>query len=109
MDDDGRVVPGPLPKRATRIYQLPALSAIVGSEESTLFGLDQRIDSSPVGRGDGDANLAPDAFRKAFLLQLRPGGAAIAARVESAPGAPTLQIPGIPTRLPQSGEDNVRV
>src|SRR5262249_18444957 len=113
VDGQAGVVPGPLPQRVVAAGQLPGRAAGGGAERAALLGLDQGVDAASVGRGDGDADLAPVALGQAvvlgLLLQVFPGVAAVAGDVQAAPGAAGGELPRPAAALPQPGEDDPRV
>ena len=114
IDGDGGEVPGPLAQVMAGVDQLPGVAAVVGAEQAALLGLDQGVDAPAVGRGDGDADLAPDAFRQplarrpcvrstASCFQVSPPSREM---YRPLPGPPLVSSHGPAPRLPQAGEQD---
>ncbi len=129
VDGQRRVITGPLADAAIAMHQLPRLAAVVAAEQAALVRLDEGIDAPAVRRGDGHADLAPDAFGQPLAVflalgcvlaepqrfrpwrrhELRPGVAAVARGVQPAAGPAAGQLPRPPPRLPQPGEQHFRI
>ena len=129
IDGEGGVVKGALADGALIVDELPGIAAVVAAEQSALVRLDEGVDAPAIGRRDGDADLAPDAFGQplgVFLAfrrvlaeigrivgrrrdELRPVLAAVARDVQAAARSAADQLPRPPPRLPQAGEQDLRI
>jgi len=83
------------------------LAGIIGTIESTLFRLDDRINAIGIGPGNGDADLAENAFRKTISLETFPRNAIVFRSIKSAARATAGEKPWLPARLPKRCENDV--
>ena len=108
---DARVVERALAHVAVVVRHLPRRAGIVADVEAAgRFVLDERVDAIAVGARDRDADLAPQARRKAGILgDLRPGVAAVGGLEEAAARAAARHAPRRAAGFPQRREDHVGV
>ena len=105
-----RVVERALPDRPRGVHELPRRARVVGAEEAAVFVLDERVDATGVGAGDGDADLADEPRRQPRIAgDFAPRLAAVG-RLEQPAGrsaARHLILDAI--RLPHRREHDVRI
>src|SRR4051812_14111649 len=104
------VVPGALPEVAVLAAALPCVSEVVGAEDPTVLGLDDRVHATrPRGRRR-HSDLSKESFRHTLVAaDLRPGVATVVRAEQATALAARDELPGATDRLPERGVDDPRV
>ena len=102
-------VPGALAIALIVVDARPGIAGIVGAIESALFGFDERIDATGIRSRNRNANASEIAFRQTVADQLVPRESAVHRFVQAAPGAATVEVPGLAADLPQCGVNNAGI
>ncbi len=112
VGEDVGVVPGPVHQVAIGRDLGPARAEVVGAVEAGLvaLGFDQRPDAAGAGGRNGDADLAQQALRQAWIARnLLPAIAAVGAAEQPAARTAARYVPEVAPRLPHRGEQDARI
>src|SRR5437870_9318182 len=109
IGEDMRVIPGALAEAAVLVHPFPFFAAVLGAIESSVLGLDQRIDAASIRPRNRNADAAEQPLWQTVPLKAFPGASAVGGLIEAAARAAAGQTPWRAAGFPECGEQDVRV
>src|SRR6266487_4060665 len=85
------------------------LASVFGTIEPAFFCFDDGVDAVRIRARNGDADLSEISIRQSISLETFPGHTVVFRAIQTAARPAARKKPRLPARLPERGEDDVRI